>query len=123
MYILPYFKESDRQVLLDFMHQHPFAFMTGSFTDGQQVATQVPILVEERNNKLYLQGHIMKKTAHHKVFLENPNAMVVFTGEHTGRAGAEGNDARTAGLHRDAGLDAGYCRTRVAQAADHHHRR
>jgi transcriptional regulator len=36
--------------------------------------------VEERNNELFLQGHIMRNTDHHKAFIENPNALLVFTG-------------------------------------------
>ncbi|GAB4405977.1 MAG: protease synthase/sporulation negative transcriptional regulator PaiB [Bacteroidia bacterium] len=80
MYHFSYFKEKDRQIILDFMEEHPFAFMTGSFTSGEQVATQIPILFEERNGALFLQGHIMRNTDHHKAFVENPHALVVFTG-------------------------------------------
>jgi len=80
MYNFSYFKEKDRQRLLDFIEDYPFAFMTGSFLSGQQVATQIPILLEERNGELFLQGHIMRKTDHHKAFLENPNGLLMFTG-------------------------------------------
>ena len=80
MYHFSYFKEKDKQVLLDFMEEYPFAFLTGSFTSGAQVATQVPLLVEEHEGELYVQGHIMRNTDHHKAFIENPNALVVFTG-------------------------------------------
>ena len=80
MYNFSYFKEKDRQTLLEFMESHPFAFLTGSFKDGRQVATQVPLLCEERNGELYLQGHIMRNTDHHKALIENPNVLVVFTG-------------------------------------------
>lgn len=80
MYNFSYFKEKERQSLLDFMEEYPFAFLTGSFLSGAQVATQIPVLIEERNGELFLQGHIMRKTDHHKAFLENPNALLVFTG-------------------------------------------
>ncbi|MBX7044032.1 MAG: FMN-binding negative transcriptional regulator [Ignavibacteria bacterium] len=80
MYNLSYFKEEDRQVLLQFLHDHPFAFLTGSFADGKQTATQVPMLVEEKEGKIFLHGHIMRQTDHHKAFLENPQALAVFTG-------------------------------------------
>jgi len=83
MYNLAYFKEEDKQVLLQFLHDFPFAFLTGSFNNGKQVATQIPMLVEERDGKLILHGHIMRKTDHHKAFLENPQALVVFTGPST----------------------------------------
>lgn len=83
MYNFSYFKEKDKQTILDFMEEHPFAFMTGSYVSGGQVATQIPILFEERNGELFLQGHIMRNTDHHKAFVENPNALVVFTGPST----------------------------------------
>lgn len=80
MYNFSYFKEKDRQIILDFIEENPFAFMTGSFSTGKQVATQIPILFEERNGELYLQGHIMRNTDHHKAFIENPNTLLVFSG-------------------------------------------
>jgi transcriptional regulator len=83
MYHFSYFKEKEKQTILDFIDLNPFAFMTGSFLSGAQVATQVPILLEERNGELFLQGHIMRNTDHHKAFVENKNALLVFTGPST----------------------------------------
>jgi transcriptional regulator len=80
MYNFSYFKEKDRQTILDFIEENPFAFMTGSYLSGEQVATQIPILVEERNGELYLQGHIMRNTDHYHAFVENSNVLLVFTG-------------------------------------------
>jgi transcriptional regulator len=80
MYNFSYFKEKDKKVLLEFIEKNPFAFLTGSFSSGNQVATQIPVLLEERNGELYMQGHIMRQTDHYKAFLENPNALLVFTG-------------------------------------------
>lgn len=80
MYNFSYFKEKDKQTILDFIEENPFAFVTGSYLSGQQVATQIPILLEERNGELFLQGHMMRNTDHHKAFVENPNALIVFTG-------------------------------------------
>lgn len=83
MYNLPYFKESDQQVILEFIHQHPFAFICGCDENNKPVATQIPVFIEEREGKLYLSGHMMKQTDHHKAFEKNPNALCVFTGHHT----------------------------------------
>ncbi len=83
MYNFSYFKEEDKQVLIQFMNDHPFAFLTGSFANGKQVATQVPMLVEERDGKIILHAHIMRQTDHHKAFLENPQVLAVFTGPNT----------------------------------------
>ncbi len=80
MYNISYFKENNKQAVLDFIGQYPLAFLTGSFLSGEQVATQVPVILVEKDGELCLQGHIMRNTDHHKALLENPNALLVFTG-------------------------------------------
>jgi len=82
MYNLPHFKEPDKAVVIEFMKQHPFAMMIGSAND-RSVATQIPLLFEERNGKMILLGHMMRKQDHHLAFVKNPNVLVVFTGPHT----------------------------------------
>jgi len=83
MYNLPYFKENDQQVVIEFIHQHPFAFIAGCDENNKPVATQIPVFIEERDGKLFLSGHMMKQTDHHKAFEKNPNVLCVFTGHHT----------------------------------------
>ncbi|HEY0355190.1 MAG TPA: FMN-binding negative transcriptional regulator [Flavisolibacter sp.] len=83
MYNLPYFKEKDPSVVMDFIHQHPFAFITGCDPDQKPVATQIPVFIDEREGKLILSGHMMKQTDHHKAFEKNQNVLCVFTGHHT----------------------------------------
>ncbi|HYJ37650.1 MAG TPA: FMN-binding negative transcriptional regulator [Chitinophagaceae bacterium] len=83
MYNLPYYKEKDKQVIFEFIHQHPFAFIAGCTAEGKPVATQIPVFIEERNGKLFLTGHMMRQTDHHKAFEKNAQALVVFTGPHT----------------------------------------
>ncbi len=82
MYNLPHFKEPDKAVVIEFMKQHPFAMMIGSAND-RSVATQIPLLFEERNGKMILLGHMMRKQDHQLAFEKNPNVLVVFTGPHT----------------------------------------
>ena len=83
MYSLPYFKENDQKLVLEFIHHHPFAFIAGCDEYNKPVATQIPVFIEERNGKLFLSGHMMKQTDHHKAFEKNPNVLCVFTGNHT----------------------------------------
>lgn len=103
MYDLPYFKENDKQVVLEFIRQHPFAFIAGCSEDSKPVATQIPVFIDERDartdgddprlndsvgqavgrGKLFLSGHMMRNTDHHKAFLHNSNVLAVFTGAHT----------------------------------------
>ena len=83
MYNLPYFKEQDAAVVLKFIKEHPFAFLCGCDSSDKPVATQVPVFIDEKGGKLFLSGHIMRNTDHHKAFLHNPNVLAVFTGAHT----------------------------------------
>src|SRR5688500_2738207 len=78
MYDLPYFKEQDQAVILQFIHDHPFAFITGCDKENKPVATQLPVFMEEREGRLFLTGHLMKQTDHHKAFLHNPSVLAVF---------------------------------------------
>ena len=82
MYNLPYFKEEDQEVVLKFMRDHPFVFLTGVNEENKPVATQVPVFIDENDGKLYLTGHIMRNTDHHKAFEQNRNVLAVFTGPH-----------------------------------------
>jgi transcriptional regulator len=83
MYNFSYFKEQDKQVLLEFINDYPFAFLTGSDSSGKQVATQIPVLLAQRDGQWFIQGHLMRNTDHHKAFKENPQALAVFTGPHS----------------------------------------
>lgn len=83
MYNLPYFKEQDAAVILQFIKEHPFAMLCGCDASNKPVATQIPVFIDEREDNLFLSGHIMKNTDHHKAFVQNNNVLVVFTGAHT----------------------------------------
>lgn len=82
MYNLPYFKEGDQEVVLEFMRKHPFVFLTGVNEENKPVATQVPVFIDERDGKLFLTGHIMRNNDHHTAFEKNPNILAVFTSPH-----------------------------------------
>ena len=82
MYNLPYFKEQDAAVVLEFMRAHPFIFLSGVNEENKPVATQVPVFIDEKDGKLFLTGHIMRNTDHHKAFEKNSNVLAVFTGPH-----------------------------------------
>jgi transcriptional regulator len=83
MYNLAHFKAKDEGEVLAFMHAHPFVTLCGSFANGKPVATHVPVLFVERDDKLFLQAHIMRKQAHHLAFAENDQVLAIFQGAHT----------------------------------------
>jgi len=96
MYDLPYHKEKNEQVILEFIAQHPFAFLTGCDAENKPVATQVPLFMEVENGRKMLRGHIMKNTDHHKAFIQNENVLAVFTGNHTYVSGTWYSNPHTA---------------------------
>lgn len=81
MYKMPEFTETDSAEILAFMKAHPFVTLIA--TDGKRpVATQVPVLVDERDGKIFLRAHIMRKTDHHLAIEKNPDVLVLFQGAH-----------------------------------------
>ncbi len=83
MYNLPYFKESDLAVIKQFMREHPFVILCGCDAANKPVATQVPLLLDEREGKIFLLGHVQRKTDHQLAFERNPDVLAIFTGPHT----------------------------------------
>ena len=81
MYRIPYFTEKNAQEIIDFMKAHSFAMVTG-IGENYPVATQLPLEIEETDGKIFLKGHLMKKTDHHLAFEKNHNVLVLFTGPH-----------------------------------------
>lgn len=82
MYKLPYFTEEDKEKVIAFMKENSFAVITG-FGDEYPVASHLPLAVEMRDDgRLFLSGHLMKQTDHHKAFEKNENVLVVFNGPH-----------------------------------------
>ena len=82
MYKFPYFTEEDGEKVIAFMKENPFAVITG-FGEEFPVATHIPIAIEIRDDKLYLLGHMMKNTDHHKAFEKNEHVLVIFNGPNT----------------------------------------
>ena len=83
MYNYPHYKEQDREKVIEFMRDHPFVTLIGCDNKGRIEATQIPVLIEEKEDKLFIRGHIAKKSNHHQAFEENPNVLALFTGAHS----------------------------------------
>src|SRR6185436_9298005 len=83
MYNYPEHKEKDRRQVFAFMEANPFAFIIGKGKNGRIEATQIPVMVEEKEGELFLYGHMAKKSDHHLALQEDPDALVIFTGPHT----------------------------------------
>ena len=95
MYKIPHFTEKVAQEIMDFMKAHSFAMVTG-IGEYYPVATQLPLEIEETDGKIFLKGHLMKKTDHHLAFEKNNNVLVLFTGPHCYVSAAWYNNPHTA---------------------------
>lgn len=80
MYSLPHFKAINETEVLQFMYDHPFVLLAGCDENNTPVATQIPVLITQKDGRLYLEGHIMKNTDHHQAFAHNSSVLAVFTG-------------------------------------------
>ncbi len=81
MYKLPYFTEEDPEKVIAFMKENAFAIVTG-YGEEYPVASHLPVNFEKRGEKIFLAGHLMKNTDHHKAFEKNENVLVIFNGPH-----------------------------------------
>ena len=83
MYRFPYYTEEDLAKVIAFMKKNSFATLTG-FGEQYPVATHIPLEVEvQEDGRIFLSGHMMKKTDHHLAFEKNNNVLVIFNGPHT----------------------------------------
>jgi transcriptional regulator len=82
MYNYPHYKEHDKQKIIAFMHAHPFVTMIACDGDRRIEATQIPVLVEDRGGKIFIHGHIARKSDHEKAIEQNPEVLVLFTSPH-----------------------------------------
>jgi transcriptional regulator len=83
MYDLKHFKAHNNEEVFEFIKNHPFVTICAIGEDGFPVATQVPILIEERNDKLFFLAHVMRKQMHTLAFEQNSKVLIIFTGNHT----------------------------------------
>lgn len=81
MYKFPYYTEQDEQKVIAFMNENAFALITGA-GENYPVATQIPLAIKLKDGKIFLEGHMMRKTDHHLAFEKNNNVLVLFTGPH-----------------------------------------
>jgi transcriptional regulator len=80
MYIPPYYREKDHQILVSFMKAHNFANLV-SVADNIPIATHLPFVLEERDEKLFLVSHMAKANPQWESFNEN-ELLVIFQGPH-----------------------------------------
>lgn len=83
MYNYPHYKEKDPEQVKAFMQAHPFAMLLAADATGRVEATQVPVLVEERDGRLFLSGHIARRSDHQRACDRAREVLVIFSGPHS----------------------------------------
>jgi len=81
MYAPKRYQETERDNIIEFMEAHPFATLI-SQAEGKSYATQIPVILEEREGVLYLQGHVSVHTDHYPALEQNNDVLLLFTGAH-----------------------------------------
>jgi len=80
MYNIPYYKANNNSEVLLFMKAHPFIVLCGIGLDEKPIATHLPVIVIERDDRIFLQAHSMRKQEHTIAFESNQNVLAIFHG-------------------------------------------
>ena len=81
MYIPEHFRVHDHADALAFMRANPFVVLVSSTEEGP-FASHVPVFIEERENRVFLRGHVAKANPHWKSLAQDQESLVIFNGPH-----------------------------------------
>ena len=81
VYLPPLFTETREDVLLAHIERHDFALLV-THGAGGMIASQIPFLVERRDGRLYLLGHLARANPQCADLDGGGEALAVFTGPH-----------------------------------------
>ena len=82
MYIPELYKNENQQDIQNFIHQNGFGILVNQ-TNGKLWATHIPLLLEEKNGKQILVGHVSKENPQAESFKSNDEILAIFSGVHT----------------------------------------
>lgn len=82
MYIPEIYKNENQQDIQNFIHQNGFGILANQ-TDGKLWATHIPLLLEEKDGKQFLVGHVSRENPQAESFKTNDEVLAIFSGAHT----------------------------------------
>ncbi|MEO5776190.1 MAG: FMN-binding negative transcriptional regulator [Flavobacterium sp.] len=82
MYIPELYKNDNQEDIKNFIHQNGFGILVNQ-TDGKLWATHIPLLLEEKDGKQVLVGHVSIENPQAKSFKTNQEVLAIFSGVHT----------------------------------------
>ena len=82
MYIPEVYKNENQLDIQNFIHQNGFGILVNQ-TNGKLWATHIPLLLEEKDGKQILVGHVSIENPQAESFKTNDEVLVVFSGVHS----------------------------------------
>ena len=82
MYIPEVYKNENQLDIQNFIHQNGFGILVNQ-TNGKLWATHIPLLLEEKDGKQILVGHVSIENLQAESFKTNDEVLVVFSGVHS----------------------------------------
>ena len=82
MYIPELYKNENQEEIQNFIHQNGFGILVNQ-TNGKLWATHIPLLLEEKDGKQILVGHISKANPQADSFKSNDDVLAIFHGAHS----------------------------------------
>ena len=82
MYIPELYKNENQEEIQEFIHQNGFGILVNQ-TNGKLWATHIPLLLEEKDGKQILVGHISRENPQAESFKTNDEVLSLFSGAHS----------------------------------------
>ncbi|WNM18852.1 FMN-binding negative transcriptional regulator [Flavobacterium capsici] len=82
MYIPDLYKNENQTEIEKLIHENGFAVLVNQ-TNGKLWATHIPLLLEHKNDKQFLVGHVSKLNPQAESFKTNDDVLAIFSGSHS----------------------------------------
>jgi transcriptional regulator len=81
VYIPEFNRQEERATILAFMRANPFAILVSN-VDGIPFASHLPLLIDDADDQIVIQGHMARANAHWKSMKETEESLIIFHGPH-----------------------------------------
>lgn len=82
MYIPELYKNENQEEIQNFIHQNGFGILVNQ-TKGKLWATHIPLLLQEKDSKQILVGHVSAENPQAESFKTNDEVLAIFSGVHS----------------------------------------
>ena len=79
MHIPEIYKNENQADIEDFIHKNGFSILVNQ-TNGKLWATHIPLVLENKNEKQFLVGHVSKLNPQAESFTTNEDILAIFSG-------------------------------------------